>query len=113
MRGAYGLFRPGSRPQDPKVYVHRFIYENTVGPIPPGHEVDHVKMKGCTSTLCCNPAHLEAVTPGVNKERTRLAVCRSGLHALADPVAASWDAKGRRRGCLECKRLRDRNRKRA
>ena len=41
---------------------HRFAYELLVGPIPKGLTIDHVKSKECISTLCVNPAHLEAVT---------------------------------------------------
>lgn len=42
--------------------VHRIAYSILVGPIPNGLTIDHVKSNGCTSTLCCNPAHLEAIT---------------------------------------------------
>lgn len=47
----------------------RVMYEVQVGPIPPGMELDHVKSRGCTSTACCNPAHLETVTGRENKLR--------------------------------------------
>ena len=46
--------------------AHRFAYELLVGPIPEGLTLDHVKARGCTSTLCVNPAHLEPVTNEVN-----------------------------------------------
>lgn len=38
--------------------VHRIYYEEFIGPIPPGLEVDHV----CKVRACVNPAHLRAVT---------------------------------------------------
>jgi len=37
--------------------------------IPPGMTIDHVKERGCTSTLCVNPYHLEVVTGRINTLR--------------------------------------------
>lgn len=48
--------------------AHRIAYEAFVGPIPPGHEIDHL----CYVPACANPDHLEAVTPEVNRERQTL-----------------------------------------
>ena len=52
--------------------AHRMAYQLHHGvTLPPGHEVeiDHVWDRGCVRRDCCNPAHLEAVTPGVNHDR--------------------------------------------
>ena len=98
----YGAFRPGTLATDPRVYVHRYAYELWVGPIPEGMEIDHVRERGCTSTLCVNPRHLEPVTPAENKTRARLTRCRSGEHDLTLPENVQWDSKGRRRGCRPC-----------
>lgn len=38
--------------------VHRTVYEDTHGPIAPGLDVHHT----CETKLCCNPAHLVALT---------------------------------------------------
>jgi hypothetical protein len=46
-------------------YTHRVAYEVFVGPIPEGYEVDHL----CRNTSCCNPGHLEPVTPQENLSR--------------------------------------------
>jgi hypothetical protein len=102
VRGLYGMFRPGTRSTDPKVYVHRYVYEQTVGPIPAGHELDHVKARGCTTGLCVNPDHLEPVIHAENQRRGRLTVCRRGRHDLTDPANVRWDQNGHRRGCLRC-----------
>lgn len=100
----YGMFRPGTRSTDPKVYVHRYVYEQTVGPIPEGHEVDHVRDRGCTSRGCVNPEHLEPVTHPENQRRSRLTRCRSGRHDLTLERNQRWDKRGRRRGCAACHR---------
>lgn len=48
----YGSTREISR-------VHRFVYETLVGPIPQDHHLHHK----CVTPACCNPAHLEPLTP--------------------------------------------------
>lgn len=42
--------------------VHRIAYAVLVGPIPDGATIDHVRTRGCTNSLCCNPAHLEPIS---------------------------------------------------
>ena len=49
-------------------YCHRFSYTIFVGPIAEGLEIDHL----CRVRRCCNPSHLEAVTPAVNQSRSLL-----------------------------------------
>jgi hypothetical protein len=48
------------------VRAHRFSYQAHKGDIPAGMQIDHL----CSVKNCCNPDHLEAVTP---KENTRRA----------------------------------------
>ena len=105
--GRYPDFRPTTRATDPKAYAHRWIYEQMVGPIPEGLELDHVKSLGCVGPSCVNWLHLEAVRPNENQRRTRQAVCRNG-HDLTVNENCQWDDKGRRRGCLICARNRSR-----
>jgi hypothetical protein len=45
--------------------VHRFIYEQIVGPIPAGLTIDHL----CRNKLCVNVEHLEVVTRSENSLR--------------------------------------------
>ena len=96
MSVGYGRIRDDGRDDG----VHRVVYRYLVGEIPLGYEVDHL----CRNPLCCNPQHLEAVTPHENKLRARAArrVCRNGLH--------EYDASIGR--CLACKLEADRIRQR-
>ncbi len=48
--------------------AHRFYYEEHVGPIPAGLQLDHL----CRVRPCVNPEHLEAVTGQVNIWRTSI-----------------------------------------
>ncbi len=47
---------------------HRVAYTLLVGPINWPLTLDHVAGR-CSSTLCCNPSHLEPVTQGANVQR--------------------------------------------
>lgn len=48
-----------------QVLAHRHYYEQHVGPIPEGLELDHL----CRVRCCVNPAHLEPVTHAENQRR--------------------------------------------
>lgn len=72
-------------------HAHRVFYEQRVGPIPDGLQLDHL----CRATLCVNPDHLEPVTAAENQRR-RYAIqthCHRG-HSLLD------EANVRRRGAF-------------
>lgn len=81
-------------------YAHRVAYELSVGPIPPGFEVDHL----CYTRLCVRPDHLEAVTPRENRvrARARIQACPKG-HAYDEAnTYHRIDRPGRQ--CKQCRR---------
>jgi hypothetical protein len=49
--------------------AHKLAYELLVGPVPDGLQLDH----RCVNKPCCNPAHLEPVTPKQNVNRHHIA----------------------------------------
>lgn len=81
--------------------AHRIAYEISVGPIPDGLTIDHL----CRNTLCCNPAHLEAVTSEENVRRGAASIthCKRG-HAFT-PENTVMVNKGGSRRCRRCKAM--------
>lgn len=94
--------------------VHRWLYEQLVGPIPDGLPLDHL----CRVRRCVNPAHLEPVTDRENWIRgespsavvVRTNLCKRG-HDLAVYEYVRKDGRGRH--CGECQRIRLRRRREA
>lgn len=91
---------------------HRWMFERAYGPLPDGHCVDHL----CRNRRCVRPSHLEVVTWAENVRRglapqitSDLAAsrthCRRG-HALTPENL--YVAGKSRRGCLTCRRDRER-----
>jgi hypothetical protein len=60
----YGSIRHDGRTQ----YAHRVAYEAFVGPIPAGHDLDHL----CRVRACFRPAHLDPVPRLTNLHRSPL-----------------------------------------
>lgn len=88
-------------------YVHRFMYENIIGPIDKGLVIDHI----CRNRACANPAHLEVVTQKENVRRGNIVInkqnrkhCLSG-HAYNEKN--TYYFKGNRQ-CRVCKKLNQR-----
>jgi hypothetical protein len=87
---------------------HRVAYEIAKGPIPEGMYLDHL----CRNPCCCNPDHLEAVTPRENILRSPTAPpalnalkthCPVG-HLLEGDNLDAHALKNGRRACKECGR---------
>jgi|SRR3989304_1904727 len=97
----YGLFSLGTKPRS-NALAHRFSYQQLVGKIPEGRDLDHL----CRVRHCVNPAHLEAVTRSENlrrgKKRTLKTHCKYG-HALNE---GNLYVKDNKRHCKICRRNR-------
>lgn len=100
----YGKFCPGA--PAPATGAHRWAYERWVAEIPEGLEIDHL----CRVRLCVNPSHLEPVTREENMRRARRPVCKYG-HDKTDPRNQHFNPAGRLTDCKECRRIRERARK--
>lgn len=63
-RGGYGRCRREGRAGGTQ-QAHRWYYEQLVGPIPDGHQLDHL----CRNRACVNPSHMEPVSHAENTRR--------------------------------------------
>lgn len=101
--------------------VHRWVYEQEIGPIPAGHEVDHLchddtcdqPGSSCPHRRCANPRHLAAVPGRLNLARSsavgakvqRTGMCWSGRHPMTgDNLITRPDGSHL---CRACKRERE------
>lgn len=104
-KDGYGVVGRGGRAAGNE-QTHRAVWQMLVGPIPEGLELDHL----CRNHSCCNPDHLEPVTPAVNKARgfgisilySKRETCAFG-HPLDGRTRDSKSGK-QIRYCKTCKR---------
>lgn len=112
----YPQFRSGNR----MVLAYRFAYENVVGPIPDGHQLDHLCHNQhpacpggseCPHRKCVNPGHLEplATTKENCERRTGMLyadrLCRKKLHPMTED-----NVRVTRTGIRVCKKCTPRSR---
>lgn len=87
-----------------KVGAHRYSYEQFVGQIPEGLQIDHL----CRNPWCVNPKHLEAVTSRTNVLRSNAPPARNA--AATDCIRGhrllgyNLIANKGKRNCRECLR---------
>lgn len=97
----YGIFRANHK----GIGAHRWLYEQTYGPLPEGAVLHH----RCETRACVNPAHLEPTTSrdnvlrgnGTSAANARKTHCKRGHPLSGDNLYI--DATGRRH-CRECRR---------
>lgn len=109
MTGGYGMVGSGKGKET--ILVHRYVWEQTRGPIPAGIFIDHQ----CRNRACCNIQHLRLVTPRVNateNSNSVAAICKARTHCPKGHPYNSENTSFNRRGhrsCKECNRTRSRN----
>ena len=93
--------------------THRLAYEENIGPIPEGLELDHL----CRNRSCCNPDHREAVTrrenivrglsPSLTASRAAaITHCPHGHLYSPENTSSRKHSDGyMRRYCLECRKI--------
>lgn len=82
--------------------AHRIAYELANGPIPDGHELDHL----CRITNCVRPAHLEPVPHRVNMARGIRATrteCQHGHKLTFENTILERGKFGTVRRCRKCR----------
>lgn len=88
------------------VYPHRYMATVAYGAIPPTMHVDHL----CRNTSCCEPTHLEIVSPRLNSvvraegRNATTTHCRRG-HRY-DPSNTATDIRPGYRTCIACRDIR-------
>lgn len=103
MNNGYGQVGVGGR----LFAAHRFAYQELVGEIPKGLDLDHL----CKNKACVNPEHMEPVTRSVNLSRRdpflyhneRKTHCPSGHEYAGDNLYIHPTG---RRCCRACARIR-------
>jgi len=115
----YGQLGFQSRKVRRNVYAHRLAYVVLVSAIPNGMQIDHL----CRNARCCNPAHLEPVTPRENilrgdgpritRERhASITHCRQGHPFDEENTHLTRHRDGRRsRQCKQCWRREERRKR--
>lgn len=94
MRDGYGRFGKESIP------AHRYAYQEMVGPIPAGLELDHLV---CSRKACVNPYHCDPVPHRVNTRRWADTITHCPRDHEYTEENTYVDRRGLRR-CRACRR---------
>lgn len=85
--------------------AHRWIYEQTKGPIPAGLVLDHYR---CDNKLCVNPDHLRPVTNRENVLRGDTPASRLLSRPVCPKCGGEWSQRGIKSGggriCIPCRK---------
>lgn len=104
-RDGYASIGLGGRGSS-KAKVHRLTYQDFIGPIPEGHDLDHL----CKVRHCANPFHCEPVLPPENFRRSdhphmlanKAGTCTRG-HAMTPENTYVYPGNGKRE-CRFCRK---------
>jgi hypothetical protein len=97
-----------------QTYVHRYMYEQLVGKIPTGLELDHL----CRNRACANPSHLEPVTHSINVSRGLIVTKKlsrtscGNRHELTDDNTYIWKDYKMCRKCRHINKINFRQKRR-
>ncbi len=80
-RDGYIRVRVGPSSSNRKQMLHRIEWEKVNGPIPGGHEINHL----CKNRACANVNHLEVLTTSEHRSK-------DGVHKNKEVIAAVWIA---------------------
>ena len=102
-RGGFNRYGYAQISLNGTVLVHRFLYENLIGPIPKDKQLDHL----CRNRGCINPSHLEIVSlkenvlrgEGISAQNARKTHCSRG-HEFTE--ANTINRPSGARTCREC-----------
>ena len=114
VRYPYGLFGYTVQGKTKVFWVHRWVYEQLVGPVPDGLVLDH---RVCDNPPCCNPDHLVPCTNRTNILRSRgmsainarKTHCKRGHELAGDNLYIRKRGDRQERWCRTC--LREKRRK--
>lgn len=105
-KDGYGLFSTGSAVDGSarRVRAARYSYEELVGKIPKGMQIDHL----CKNRICVNPEHLEPVTPMENIQRSANTNKTSCVNGHLYDEKNTYRTKHGYRCCRRCRNIKQR-----